>query len=153
VNFFNSAAALSDTLYAAGASDPTITFTVKPGVSEGVQGITLRVDGQILAYTVGAPIGAKTLTWQGNGAHDMTVSVRVGGSDFEWQHHTGLWGAFHFFAEAKHIGPQGLEWPVGAGGQQFKVDGKPVTVRLEVDLSPLGPAFQNGLACVPDVTR
>jgi type VI secretion system protein ImpL len=153
VSFFNLAAALSDTLYPAGAADPALSFAVKPGVSEGVQGITLHVDGQTLAYTVGSPIVAKTLTWQANGTHDMTVNVRVGGSDFEWQHHTGLWGAFHFFAEAKQHGPQGLEWPVGAGAQQFKVDGKPVTVRLEVDLGPVAAAFQNGFPCVADVTH
>jgi type VI secretion system protein ImpL len=153
VNFFNAAAALSDALYGVGAADPVFTFTVKPGVSDGVQGITLRLDGQTLAYTVGNPIVAKALTWQGNAAHDMTVNVRVGGSDFEWQHHTGIWGAFHFFAEAKQHSAQGLEWPVGAGSQQFKADGEPVTVRLEVDLGPAGTAFQNGLSCVADVTR
>jgi type VI secretion system protein ImpL len=152
VTFFNKAADLSDALYATGAGDPAFLFTVKPGASDGVQGITFRFDGQTLAYTAGSPPQSKTFTWQANAAHDMTVNVRVGGADFEWQHHTGLWGAFHFFAEAKHT-TQGLEWPVGAGSQQFKADGKPVTVRLEVDLGPLGALLQNGMACVAEVTR
>jgi type VI secretion system protein ImpL len=152
LSFFNKAAALSDALYATGAGSPAFAFTVKPGASDGVQGITLRFDGQALAYTAGSPPQPKTFTWQANAAHDMTVNVRVGGADFEWQHHTGLWGAFHFFAEAKHTA-QGLEWPVGAGNQQFKADGKPVTVRLEVDLGPLGALFSTGLACIAEVTR
>jgi type VI secretion system protein ImpL len=153
VTFFNSAMGLSDALYAQGATEPVFAYTVKPGTSEGVQGITLRVDGQALTYAVGNPTASKTFTWQADATHDMTVNVRVGGADFEWQHHTGMWGVFRFFAEAKQRSGQSLEWPVGAGGQQFKADGKPVTVRLEVDMGQLRPIFQNGLSCVADVVR
>jgi type VI secretion system protein ImpL len=152
VSFFNKVAAVSDALYPAGATDPAFVFNVKTGASDGIQGITLHFDGQKLAYAAGGSPVSQSFTWQANASHDLSVSVRVGGAEFEWQHHTGLWGAFHFFAEGKHTA-QGLEWPVGAGGQQFKADGKPVTVRLEVDFGPMGALLPNGMSCVGEVTR
>src|SRR5262249_53729503 len=42
VSFFNAAAAFSDALYAPGAADPGFTYTVKPGASDGVQGIGMH---------------------------------------------------------------------------------------------------------------
>jgi type VI secretion system protein ImpL len=154
VTFFNAAAAFSEALYSADAKDPGFAYTVKPGLSDGVQGMTLRVDGQTVTYATSNPIAAKTFTWQAKEPHDVTVSVRVGGAEFEWQHHTGMWGIFHFFAEAKRSAGQVLEWPVGAGSQQFKADGKPVTVRLEVDLGPMTAVLHShGLGCVAEVAR
>jgi type VI secretion system protein ImpL len=152
VSFFNKAAAISDALYPQGAADPSLTFIVKPGTSDGVQGITLHIDNQTLSYLAGNLPAPKSFTWQANAAHDVTVNVRVGGADFEWLHYVGMWGAFHFFADAKHTA-QGLEWPVGAGGQQFKSDGRPVTVRLEVELGSIAAVLQNGMACVAEVAR
>jgi type VI secretion system protein ImpL len=152
VSFFNKAAAISDALYPPGATEPNLTYTVKPGASDGVQGITLRIDNQTLSYIAGEPPMAKSFTWQASAPHDVTVNVRVGGADFEWLHYVGLWGAFHFFADAKHT-PQGLEWAVGAGGQQFKAGGRPVTVRLEVELGSLATVLQTGMACVAEVAR
>jgi type VI secretion system protein ImpL len=149
-SFFNKLAAVSDALYPPGAIDPAFVFTVKTGASDGIHGITLGFDGQKLAYAAGGSPVSQSFTWQATAAHDLSVSVRVGGAEFEWQHHTGLWGAFRFFAEGKHTS-QGLEWPVGAGGQQFKADGKPVTVRLEVDLGPMGTLLPNGMSCIGEV--
>jgi type VI secretion system protein ImpL len=153
VSFFNTAAALSDTFYQPGAPEPAFSYTVKPGVSDGVQGITLRVDGQTLSYSVGSPIVEKKFTWQAAEPHDLTASVRVGGTDFEWQHQPGIWGIFRFLTEAKYWTAHSLEWPVGAGAQQFKSDGKPVTVRLEINIDPMTAAAHGGLTCVAEVAQ
>jgi type VI secretion system protein ImpL len=153
VAFFNAAASLSDALYPPGATDPAFTYTVRPGVSEGVQGIMLRVDGQTLSYSPGNPVVEKKFTWQAAEPHDLTASVLMGGTEFEWQHQPGTWGIFRFLTEAKHWTAHALEWPVGAGGQQFKSDGKPVTVRLEIDIEPMATAFHNGLTCVAEVAQ
>jgi type VI secretion system protein ImpL len=153
VTFFNTAAALSDALYPQGAADPSFTFTITPGISDAVQGITLRIDGQTLSYSLGTQAQDKKFTWHAAEPHDLAANVRVGGADFEWQHQPGTWGIFRFLAEAKHWNGHTVEWPVGAGAQQFKWDGKPVTLRLVIDMEPLETAVRNGLTCVAEVAQ
>ena len=81
LSFFNAAAAFGETLYADGSQDPHFSYSLKPEPSEGVQMITLRVDGQTLTYTAGTPTAFKKFTWQGSGAHDALLSVRFGNTD------------------------------------------------------------------------
>jgi len=154
VTFFNAAAAFSEALYPAGAMDPSFMYTLTPVPSDIVQGITVRIDGQTLTFNLGNSVAAKPFAWKGSGAHDITAGVRFGGPEIQWLQETGLWSLFHFFAMAEQRTPQSLEWIVRIGRDPARVNGKPVTVRLEVDLGAAAPILKPAsIACMPDVAR
>ena len=100
LSFFNAAAAFGETIYADGGQDPHFSYSLKPEPSEGVQMLTLRVDGQTLTYTAGGPAAFKKFTWQGSGTHEAMLSVRFGNTDLGFARGEGLWAAFHLFQKA-----------------------------------------------------
>jgi type VI secretion system protein ImpL len=156
VDFFNTAAGFSDALYPPGATDPAFTYTVAPGPSEGLQGISLRIDGQTFTYNLGGSATPQKFMWQGSGVHEVKGDLRAGNTEFGWWNPTtGQWSLFHLILGARQRPPKGLEWPVlVGGGQQLTVDGKPVTVRLEIDLAAAAPLLSPAsLACVAQVAR
>jgi len=161
VAFFNRAASLSDALYPAGSADPSFAYTLKPVPSEGIQAITLRLDGQTLTAS-GADTTAKQFTWPGSSAREASAAVRFGGTELGWIRHDGLWGVFQFFDEAERWQPAGtsslLEWVVRAGKSPMTLpSGKPLTVRFELNMGGRPPIFEKGylsrLGCVADVAR
>jgi type VI secretion system protein ImpL len=161
VSFFNAAAAFSDAIYAGGAQDPHFNYTLTPEPSEGIQTVSLLVDGQSLSYSGGAAT-PKQFTWQGGGAHGAKAAVKFGGPEITFDEHDGLWSVFRFFNKADHWTPAGsgqsLEWIIRAGKDPMKLpNGKALTVHFELDMNG-GPAvFQAGyfsrFACVSDVAR
>ncbi|MCL5743881.1 MAG: hypothetical protein M1541_08125, partial [Acidobacteria bacterium] len=91
VSFFNQAAAFSEALYAGGSQDPHITYTLKPVASEGIQTVTLTLDGQSLKYS-GGSASPKQFGWQGAGTHEAKATVKFGGGpDLAWSNNDGLW--------------------------------------------------------------
>jgi type VI secretion system protein ImpL len=162
--FFNAAAAFGETLYADGGQDPHFSYSLKPETTEGVQMVTLRVDGQTLTHTAGAPAALQKFTWQGSGTHEAQLSVRFGNTDLGLAHGEGLWAAFHLFQLANQAtttgAGQSLDWiaSTGKAGQAIMLpSGKPLTVRLDLDLGAAPPLFQRGylarLTCVQDIAR
>jgi type VI secretion system protein ImpL len=160
LNFFNSAAAFSDAIYAGGAQDPHFTYMLKPEPSENIQTVNLQIDGQGLSYSGGAAT-AKQFTWQGGGSHGVKASVKLGGPDISFSDSEGTWAVFHFFNRADRWTPAGsgysLEWIIRAGRDPMKVNGKPLIVHFELDMAGAPAVFQAGyfsrLACVSDVAR
>lgn len=162
VAFFNRAAAVSSAFYSGGAQDPHLTYTLKPIPSEGIENLTLQLDGQTLAATA-ANTAAKQFTWPGAGAREAKASVKFGGTDLGWSSNEGLWAVFQFFEEAERWQPSGagawdLEWVVRAGKNAMTLpSGKPLTVRFELNMGGAPPVFQKGylshLGCVADVAR
>jgi type VI secretion system protein ImpL len=162
VNFFNAAAGFSDAVYAAGAQDPRINYTLKPEVSEGIQTVSLHIDGQAISYS-GGTATPKQFTWQGGGVHEAKATVKFGGGpDLEWSNDTGVWAVFQLFAHAERWQPasQGstLEWVIRVGkGPMLLPNGKPLTVRFTLDMGGAPPIFQRGyfsrMACVAEVAR
>ncbi len=161
VNFFNAATAFSDAIYAGGAQDPHFSYTLKPEPNEGIQTVSLLVDGQSLTYSGGAAT-AKQFNWQGGGTHGAKASVKFGGPEITFDEHDGLWSVFRFFNKADHWTPAGtgqsLEWIIRAGKDPMKLpNGKPLTVHFELDMNGAPAVFQVGyfsrLACVSDVAR
>ncbi|HKX00304.1 MAG TPA: ImcF-related family protein [Bryobacteraceae bacterium] len=155
VGFFNRVAAFADALYAGGSADPHLNYTLKPLPSEGIQNLSLmfRIDGQTLAYTGGVAM-AKQFVWPG-ASHEAVASVKLGGQDVTWSTNDGLWAMFQFFSKAEKQQGNTLEWVARLGRDPMLVNGKPLTVRLEVDITP--PIYQrgyfSGLACVAEVAR
>ena len=161
LNFFNTATAFSDAIYAGGAQDPHFIYTLTPEPSEGIQTVSLLIDGQSISYSGGAAT-PKQFTWQGGGAHGSKASVKFGGPEISYSEHDGLWAVFRFFKEAERWTPAGagqsLEWIIRAGKDPMKLpNGKPLTVHFELDMGGAPAVFQAGyfsrLACVSDVAR
>jgi type VI secretion system protein ImpL len=164
LSFFNAAAAFGDTLYADGSQDPHFSYSLKPEPSEGVQMLNLRIDGQALAYTAGGPAAFKKFTWQGSGAHEAMLSVRFGNTDLGFARGEGLWAAFHLFQKANQSTATGttqlLEWITSSGKGSDAImlpSGKPLTVRLSLDMGGAPALFQRGylnhMTCVADIAK
>jgi type VI secretion system protein ImpL len=164
VNFFNQAAAFSESLYAGGSQDPRFTYTLKPVPVDGIQGAGLQIDGQTLTYAGGAAT-PKQFVWQPTGTHGEKATVKLGGgSDFGFSENDGLWSVFRFFGEADTRQPipngEVVEWVARSGSSRKPItlpSGKPLTVRFEVDMAGGPQVFQKGyfsrLACVSEVAR
>ena len=164
LSFFNSAAGFAETIYADGGQDPHFSYSLKPEPSEGVQMLTLRVDGQTLAYTAGGPAAFKKFAWQGSSTHEAMLSVRFGNTDLGFARGDGLWAAFHLFQKANQSTPtsagQLLEWVTSSGKGSDAImlpSGRPLTVRLDLDLGGAPPIFQRGylsrMTCIQDIVR
>lgn len=160
VNFFNRMAAFSNSLYA-GTTDPHFTYSLKPVPSEGIQGVTLAIDGQSLTYSGGNGAG-KQFTWPGP-QPGVRATAKFGGStDITWATYQGLWSVFRFFGRAEKPAGAGasssLEWVIRIGDQPAQLpNGKPLTVRFDLDMGASPPVFQRGyfssLSCVADVAK
>lgn len=161
VRFFNQAAAFTDFIYPGGAQDPRITYILKPVPAEGVQTVGLLLDGQSFSYS-GGDAPAKQFLWQGAGTHEAKATVKLGGSpDLAWSTNEGLWAIFTFFGKAETWRPAGngntLEWVIRIGKNPVMLNGKPLTVRFELDTAGGPPVFQKGylshISCVPEIAR
>jgi len=154
-SFFNRAAAFSDGIYAGNSADPHLNYTLKPLPSEGIKNLNLalRIDGQTLAYSGGVAL-AKQFVWPG-AAHEAVATVKLGGQDVTWSNNAGVWALFEFFGKAERQEGNVLEWVARLGRDPMLVGGKPLTVRVEVGMTP--PLYQRGyfssLACVAEVAR
>jgi len=161
VDFFNQAAAFSDFLYAGGSPDPHFTYSLKPVPTEGIQKIGLEIDGQKLEFNGGTP-AAKPFTWQPGGTHAAKGTYTAEGASFS--DNGGTWAIFRLFGEADRNAPSGsggmfFDWIIRTGKEgkpSLLPNGKPLTVRLELDM-PGPPIFQKGffnrLACVSEVAK
>jgi type VI secretion system protein ImpL len=157
VEFFKQAAAFSDFLYAGG--DPHFTYSLKPVATETVQKIGLDIDGQKLDYT-GGTSAAKPFTWQAGGTHGARGTYGAEGGSFS--DNSGTWAIFRLFADADKGPASGgagdYDWIIKTGNppRPSMINGKPVTVRLELDMTG-PPVFQRGffshLACVSEVAK
>jgi type VI protein secretion system component VasK len=112
-----------------------------------------RIDGQTLTYTGGiAP--AKPFVWPGV-PPQAVATVKLGGQDVTWSSNDGWWAVFQLFGKAERQQGNTLEWVVRIGRDPALVNGKPLAVRLEVEMTP--PLYQKGyfagLGCVAEVAR
>ena len=159
VEFFKQAAAFSDFLYAGG--DPHFSYSLKPVATETVQKIGLDIDGQKLDYS-GGTSAPKPFTWQAGGTHGAKGTYGAEGGSFS--DNGGTWAIFRLFADAD-TGPASggagdYDWIIKTGNppKASMINGKKVTVRLELEMPPgAPPVFQKGffshLACVAEVAK
>jgi type VI secretion system protein ImpL len=162
VSFFNQAAQFSDLIYEGNTPDPHFGYALKPLPTEGVAiGINLAIDGQTLNYTGGTAM-PQPFTWKAAGTHEFKSTLKIAGSQsLGWLTGDGLWAVFHFFAQAERSLPadsgQILEWIIYTGKTPMTVDGKPVTVRFQVDMGAAPLILLKGyfarMACVSEVAK
>lgn len=162
LRFFNRAMAIQQALYPNGAKQPQYAFTMLPFPSQGIQALTLTIDGN--TYTSKGN-GQKPMQfqWPGTGAQGVTLTAKFsGGSQLSLLNFSGLWAAFHFFAAAAHIQQSGTGWivqwsPTTSGQPMTLPNGQPVTIRFQVETSGAPFIFQPGyfskLACVSRIVR
>jgi type VI protein secretion system component VasK len=146
--FLNHAARWSEAFYRQGP-DPKLTYTVRPMKSDGIEGLTLTIDGQTLNADAGQ---AKPFTWPGTGQGARLAGKLAGGADLVVPSFPGSWGGLRLFASADKLDAAGggynAEWFLKFGGRnqgtvRFALDtgGAPITLK--------GP----GLRCTSQVAK
>jgi type VI protein secretion system component VasK len=133
------AADIQRALFPAGATAPQFKFSVKAHPQPEISSETLTIEGQPLKVA-GNHDGEKGFVWSGAGGE---ASLSINGTSFgEFQ---GPWAAFRLFDYYNWTaGPAGyhLSWPVrGFGGQQAKINGKPLVAEFDLDSGNI-PLFQ-----------
>ncbi|MCZ2075148.1 MAG: hypothetical protein LC130_09140 [Bryobacterales bacterium] len=159
VAFLNRAAAFSTALYPAGSPAPQLHYTLAPQPTEGIQSLTLTIDGQSL--TAGPRGGSPVkFTWPGAGTPQARMTGKLGGPDVQLLNYAGTWAAFQLFGEAQWQ-PSGagynLEWIPRTSGQPMIVNNKPLTIRFFLDMGGAPPFFRKGyfagMQCVARAAR
>jgi type VI secretion system protein ImpL len=162
VTFFNNAARFSDAMYPAGATEPSLRYSLTPQRSDQISEMTVTIDGQTVKSS--GQGAAHQYVWPGAATRNIRISAKLtGGSDFEFENRDGLWSLFRFFADADRFSPSGggslLEWVVRQGreGRPVMVSGQNLTYRFLVDTGGAAPVFQkdflNSLRCVSQAAR
>jgi type VI secretion system protein ImpL len=158
--FLNRASKFTDTLYS-GSAQPHVSFTMHARSTEGMEGVTLNINGQTLAGSS----SATQFLWPGSGPQEVKLTGRLpGGSELLLQDFQGPWAVFQFLGEADHRASSGsaetLEWiaKTGGSGQPMRLpDGRRVTVSFDLSAGTAAPIFTagffSGLRCVPTVAQ
>jgi type VI secretion system protein ImpL len=145
LRFFNTAAQLSDLLYAANPQQPEFSYSLRILGTEQIQSATVTVDGRTVSY----PGTAVQMTWPGKAAPG--VKVTIGG--ITWKSYEGRWSLFRFLNEAKrspppHSGSDVFEW-------EMSFSGSVLPFRMEV-AGPRALVQRGSLAdlrCVGEIAR
>ncbi|MBZ5561570.1 MAG: hypothetical protein LAP13_04030 [Acidobacteriia bacterium] len=162
LSFFNRASAVGRALYPA-PGQMQYRYALRPHPTDTVSSINLNVDGQTLNFS-GGSAQFKQFTWPGTAAQGVRLTVKIsGGSELGFPNYDGLYGVFHFFADADRSQASGsvqtIQWVLRvAGGRPVTTPaGKPVTVEFDLDTGGLPPILQrdylSSLACVSVVAR
>jgi type VI secretion system protein ImpL len=157
VRFFNRAAALSSTLYPAGAKSPSLTFSLREVPSKGVQNATLSMDGQ----RISSANAVQQFTWnaQSAGSAQLTASY-LDAKDLPLLQFQGTWALFTLLdkahAQRTSTGAE-LEFPLEISNSPIKLpDGTPLVVRFDLSGSGaqvLTPGALNGFRCVSQIAH
>lgn len=155
VHFFNQAAALSATLFPAGATTPSLTFTAHVLPSKGIQSATFVVDAQRLA---GAD-STKSFTWSGQSAQSAQLLGSIGGTDVSFQQFTGTWALFHLVEKGREDqagNPAHRDYPLQSLNTQTTAGGSALVIRVDFSgpgASLLRPGAMSGARCVSEVAH
>ena len=163
LRFFDRAMAFSAAIYKSGAMSPSLSYSMRALPAEGLNSVTLNLDGQILKAGAGGG-QSQDFTWPGATAHTANLSGSFGGADLGFIMYDGLWAAFRFFGDADRFQSSGstytLQWVPrqGQAGQPIRLDGgKTLTIPFQLDLKGAPPVFQkgylSGFNCVAEVAR
>lgn len=163
LGFFTRAAAFSDALYNNGAQqEPSFVYTLRTLPMDVIASLTLTIDSTQLKST-GKGGAQATFNWPGRGQQQARLSATPGGRETDWLQFTGLWASFRLFEDADRWqrSGNGFSFEVtqrsGQSGQPVTVDGKPVTVRFELQMGTSEPIFQkgylSGLRCVSQAAQ
>ncbi|MGH7673691.1 MAG: ImcF-related family protein [Gemmatimonadales bacterium] len=152
VSFFNRAAAVSDALWPAGATEPRFDFTFRPVLSDSVPVVTFSMDGQTGRFTR-TSAAARRFSWVGTGAREVRLSAQIQGREEILLSYDGTWAVFKLFQRAG--------WRAAGAGYilLWTVPFQGRSVRLEAELSLGGaPPFLRsdyfaGMGCISRVVQ
>ena len=144
IGFLNRSATFSDAIYRHGMS-----FTLRPQLPQGVQSLTVTIDGQTARWQPGS-VDARQFSWLGVPNGEARISARIGGQDVAIAAFQGPWAAFQLFHAA-------ASWRSGATNiVEWEAAGRP---RISMELVPRGgqPVMRrdyfSGYSCVGRVAR
>ncbi|MBV8631170.1 MAG: hypothetical protein JOZ83_09625, partial [Silvibacterium sp.] len=151
--FLNKAVSISNLLYPAGATTPTLTFTAHIMRSQNIPSATLILDSQQLS---GSDV-SKQFTWSGQSSQAQLIAT-YGNAPLPLAQFSGPWALFHLIAkgQAEGANPARLAYPVGLTNTSTTVTGNTPIVHLEFSgpgASLLVPGGLGGLHCVQKVTQ
>jgi type VI secretion system protein ImpL len=163
LRFLNRATAFSNALYKGGSKEPSLAYNMRALPAEGLKGVTLSLDGQVLKV-VGKSGESKDFTWPGTSVKGAKLSGNMGGGELGFITYDGLWAAFRFFGDADRFQASGagyaLQWVPrqGQSAQPIRLDtGKALELPFVLDLKGAPPIFQkgylSGFQCVSEVAR
>jgi type VI secretion system protein ImpL len=148
--FLNRAAEFSSTLYRTEGTPPSLTFTLRPLLSDEVPSVTVAIDGQLARFTR-TSTGSKRLSWRAGEGREASLSGQFMGQDHELAFQ-GTWALFKLFQQAEWSSGDGsyvVEWPIP---DQPSVKAKFV-VNLAGAKPILQPGFFSGVSCSGRITR
>jgi hypothetical protein len=155
LSFLNRAQAITDAFYPTGATQPRLTYTLRPKLDTAIKDTTLEldVDGQTHQWTSSLQ---KQFSWPAaQGSKDVGAKGRLKTSDVSvpFASRGGIWGIFRIMgdAEPRPLSGKLVEWKYLRGGDGRLEPIQP-PVRLEVVEFPGGidvfnPNFFGGLEC------
>jgi type VI secretion system protein ImpL len=138
--FFNKAAAISDALFPQGASQPQLTFALRPTMVNGVAEVDVTIDGATNQY--GNVLRPHSFTWHAAPSSTASIGGRANAASprIVVQSYSGTWAPFRLFDHATRSTMTGnvlrAEWPA--------VGGSDVLVGLEVDFGDSAPVLRKG---------
>jgi len=154
--FFNRAVLLSNAFFPAGATSPTLNFTLRDIPTKGIQGANLTIDGQQLNVSS----ASKQFTWNSQTAHQAQLNASyAGANNLPLLQMQGTWAVFQLFDKARVQRTPGgatLNFPLEVSGTPIVVEGTPLVV--EFDLSGPGaealiPGNLANLRCAAQVAK
>ena len=115
IDFLNRAADFSSSLYRGEGASPSLTFTMRPILSDAVPSLTVTIDGRPARFTRTSS-ASRRLTWNGPEASEAVLSGVLGDREKEILRFQGTWAIFRLFNQAQWFPGDGfyrLEWNAG----------------------------------------
>lgn len=155
--FFNNSAQLSNVLYPGGAMAPALNYNITAQPMEGVRAMDLTMSG-ITLQASGRGGQSRDFMWPGRAPYGVLLKGDLGGSSLDLLRKDGLWSVFQFFGDFDTWDANNnLSMVIRTGAGPVMVEGKPLTVRYQLDMKGAPPVFRKGylssLRCMPNVAQ
>lgn len=155
IEFVNRGTAIQQALYPGGSQLPQFAYALKWYPSQGIDSLTLVIDGRSHRFTAADP--TMQFVWPATGAQGVTLTAKLtGGSELTFLTYSGLWAVSHFLAEARTAGNH-MEWLLSIGGQPALSNGQPIKVIFDLDTKGapaiILPGALSGVSCPAKVSH
>lgn len=146
LSFLTRAQSITDAFFAAGATHPSLAYTLRPKLepSFGDSSLELEVDGQLHQWTTRVQ---KQFVWPAPpGTKNLGAIARIRGSfAYPFANRSGGWGIFRIMGEAepRQLGTALVEWKYSHVGDGRPDPIQPAPVRLEIVGFPGGADLFN----------
>jgi type VI secretion system protein ImpL len=135
LNFLISAQKISDALFPNGATQPRLSFSLRPNLSNAFAGSNFELEVGKTQY-LWTDAFQKIVTWPppGSDGEATSATARIRGTfSYAFAKYEGIWGLFRVFADAepRKEGSKLVEWKYSrVGRSRDKIDPDPVRVEV-----------------------